>query len=169
MNDLRLLSLFMGGCCSRGWLWCRGWREKTIDRNERYCRICEIISRKEDMFYEDDEFYVFRDQFPSAKQHFLIVPKQHIPCVYSLLDKDRKEASHIVQRMYDIAQETIANKDNSTIKFGFHLPPGISISHLHLHAFELPHLSILKSFKYIPNSCFFVSPNTILHHLHSSS
>lgn len=167
----------MGNSCFRdGWLWCRGWRE-NMAKEPIECRICEIIKQKEDMVYEDDEFYVFRDQFPAARKHLLIVPKKHIPSVYSLLRMDPKVATKIVKRMYDLAKTSLPTFPETSLnefdypehwqEFGFHLPPGISIKHLHLHAFELPHSSFCKSLKYIPDSPFFVSPQTIIKHLAS--
>jgi len=44
------------------------------------CLFCNIIAGKipSDKVYEDDEFLAFRDIYPAAPVHLLIVPKRHI-------------------------------------------------------------------------------------------
>jgi histidine triad (HIT) family protein len=44
------------------------------------CRFCEIIrgERKADIVYEDDIIVVFKDIYPAAPVHLLVVPRKHI-------------------------------------------------------------------------------------------
>jgi len=45
------------------------------------CVFCRIAAHQEsaNILYEDDEIIAFRDAYPQAPVHVLIVPKQHIP------------------------------------------------------------------------------------------
>src|SRR5262249_18525760 len=44
------------------------------------CLFCRIVVRESpaDIVYENDEVLVFKDPYPKAPIHFLIVPKRHI-------------------------------------------------------------------------------------------
>ena len=44
------------------------------------CIFCKIIAGEipSDKLYEDDEIIAFRDLYPQAPEHFLIVPKAHM-------------------------------------------------------------------------------------------
>jgi histidine triad (HIT) family protein len=44
------------------------------------CIFCRIVRRESpaDIEYEDDEVVAFKDIYPKAPVHFLIVPKRHI-------------------------------------------------------------------------------------------
>src|SRR5690242_10968563 len=103
----------MGGCCCKnGWIWGDWWRRESwpVEVGVGECRICEIIRMREDVVYEDDEFYVFRDQFPAAIQHLLIVPKKHIRSVYSLLSMQPRDSIRMLQKMKRLAETCLATK-----------------------------------------------------------
>jgi histidine triad (HIT) family protein len=48
--------------------------------NDEYCIFCEIISRREpsDIWYEDDEYIVFKNQLKWLPVMLLLVPKKHM-------------------------------------------------------------------------------------------
>lgn len=50
------------------------------------CLFCRIASRQSpaDIEFEDDEIIVFRDIYPKAPVHLLIVPKRHIASIATL-------------------------------------------------------------------------------------
>ena len=153
------------GWFRNSWLWCRSFREQ-VGKETSCCRICEIIANREDCIYEDSKLYVFRDQYPSAKGHILVVPKRHIPSVYSLLDMDLNEASDLLGRMIFQGQRALkSNQDCKSHKFGFHVPPFFSIPHLHMHVFELPYKSCIASLKYVSSTPYFVEAHALNHYL----
>jgi len=50
------------------------------------CLFCRIVRRESpaDIEYEDDQVLAFKDIYPKAPVHVLIVPKRHIPSVMAL-------------------------------------------------------------------------------------
>lgn len=50
------------------------------------CVFCRIIARKNsaDVEYEDDAVLAFKDIYPKAPVHILIVPKRHIPSIMAM-------------------------------------------------------------------------------------
>lgn len=50
------------------------------------CVFCRIVAREQpaDIEYEDDAVLAFKDIYPKAPAHFLIVPKRHIPSVMAM-------------------------------------------------------------------------------------
>src|SRR3989304_4706682 len=54
------------------------------------CMFCRIVARKTpaDIEYEDAEVLAFRDLYPKAPVHILIIPKRHIESVATLTPAD---------------------------------------------------------------------------------
>jgi histidine triad (HIT) family protein len=50
------------------------------------CLFCQIVARKSpaDIEYEDDAVLAFKDIYPKAPIHLLIVPKRHIESVMAM-------------------------------------------------------------------------------------
>lgn len=138
------------------------------------CIFCKIISGEApgEIYYQDDEILVFKDIKPASKFHFLAVPKEHIHNVNSLT-KDHIPLSTImfiiepqveflvlVQRFISKSKEILSEKGGSVddIRFGFHLPPFNSVSHLHLHVISpASEMSYLSRLIFKPNSWWFAS------------
>ena len=54
------------------------------------CVFCRIVARENpaDIEYEDDAVVAFRDIYPKAPVHLLIIPKRHIPSLAQLAPAD---------------------------------------------------------------------------------
>lgn len=54
------------------------------------CIFCKIINRKMpgEIIYEDDDVLAFKDIYPEAPVHILVVPKKHIESLIKLEEKD---------------------------------------------------------------------------------
>ena len=54
------------------------------------CVFCRIVAREiaADIEYEDEHVIAFRDIYPKAPVHILIVPKRHIASIAELTDLD---------------------------------------------------------------------------------
>ena len=54
------------------------------------CPFCRIVSRQSpaDIEYEDDSVLAFKDIYPKAPVHVLIVPKRHIASIMAMQDDD---------------------------------------------------------------------------------
>ena len=54
------------------------------------CPFCRIVARQSpaDIVYEDDAVLAFKDIYPKAPVHLLIVPKRHIGSLVEIADGD---------------------------------------------------------------------------------
>src|SRR2546422_9388022 len=54
------------------------------------CVFCRIVAREShaDVEYEDDAVLAFKDIYPKAPVHLLIVPKRHIDSVMTMVRQD---------------------------------------------------------------------------------
>ncbi|RLN69391.1 hypothetical protein BBP00_00000398 [Phytophthora kernoviae] len=124
------------------------------------CRFCEILrARAEPFLYEDEHVVVFRPLRPIVPSHVLIVPRAHIRNVNRLAGRHRS----LLVRMHRVADivmaqpttpdsddadtakpqessathdETTIDRDDTGVRYSFHVPPFNSIDHVHMHAFN---------------------------------
>ncbi|EJD55060.1 HIT-like protein [Auricularia subglabra TFB-10046 SS5] len=113
------------------------------------CIFCDVRAEKGfDILLETDEFVVFRDIRPACAHHLQVVPKKHIDNVRSL------SAEHVglISRMRDAGHEVLdalgVPSAPGSRRLGFHIPPYISIGHLHLHVQALPYRSTFGGWRY---------------------
>jgi histidine triad (HIT) family protein len=54
------------------------------------CLFCRIVARQSaaDIEYEDDQVLAFKDIYPKAPVHLLIIPKRHIDSIMALAPED---------------------------------------------------------------------------------
>jgi histidine triad (HIT) family protein len=54
------------------------------------CTFCRIVARESpaDIAYEDDAVLAFKDIYPKAPVHLLIVPKRHIASIMDMAPED---------------------------------------------------------------------------------
>ena len=99
------------------------------------CVFCQIRDEEisGDILYQDDELLAFRDVYPQAPLHILVIPKKHIPS----LNKLATDELPLIGRMAAIAVE-LARKE-SVFEKGYRLvincgrEGGQVVPHLHLH------------------------------------
>ena len=60
------------------------------------CIFCRIVARQmpADIEYEDDAVLAFKDLYPKAPVHILIIPKRHISSIGQLDDDDADVICH---------------------------------------------------------------------------
>lgn len=107
----------------------------------------------------------FRDIYPAAPHHYLVIPVQHIHSCFSL------HRGHIglVQQMAEMGKAVLHEQgitDMMDIRLGFHQPPYTSVDHLHLHVLA-PTSQILGylMYKFIPRTDRFVTAKCLLNRL----
>ncbi|KAG7402053.1 hypothetical protein PHYBOEH_007267 [Phytophthora boehmeriae] len=123
------------------------------------CRFCEILrARAEPFLYEDEHVVVFRPLRPIVPSHVLIVPRAHIRNVNRLAGRHRSllarmhrvadivmaqpttpdsdDAEAKPQESSAIHNETAVDRDDTSVRYSFHVPPFNSIDHVHMHAFH---------------------------------
>src|SRR5881397_4408820 len=72
------------------------WREGLLTDG---CVFCRVVARENpaDIVYEDDEVLAFKDLYPKAPIHLLIIPKRHIESIASLESEDEAVVGHCVR------------------------------------------------------------------------
>ena len=99
------------------------------------CLFCEIVARRSpaDIEYEDADVLAFRDIYPKAPIHLLIVTKQHIESVMAL----RPEDAPLIGRLFLAAQRIGEDKGLAErgYRLSIHCGPegGQQVYHVHVH------------------------------------
>jgi histidine triad (HIT) family protein len=100
------------------------------------CLFCRIVARQSpaDITYEDDEVLAFKDIYPKAPVHHLIVPKRHIG---SLLEATAEDAT-VLGRCLLVARqlaETTGYAEKG-FRLGVNTGPegGQVVYHVHVHS-----------------------------------
>ncbi|KAK2884244.1 hypothetical protein QQF64_015895 [Cirrhinus molitorella] len=98
------------------------------------CIFCQIANRDDDteILAEDEDIVCFQDIYPGAPHHYLVIPKKHIYSCLSLQADD----INLVKKMADMGKDVLKAKNVTNledISLGFHVPPYITVPHLHLH------------------------------------
>lgn len=99
------------------------------------CLFCQIVARESPaaIEYEDDEVLAFRDIYPKAPIHLLIIPKRHIASVMALEDADGPIVGRLVLAARRIGEmQGFAERG---YRLALHCGPegGQLVYHLHLH------------------------------------
>ena len=99
------------------------------------CVFCKIVAKENpaEIEYEDDEIVVFRDLYPKAPVHLLLVPRRHIESVMALEDRDAPLVGRLILTAKRIGEaKGFAEKG---YRLTFHCGPegGQVVYHLHLH------------------------------------
>jgi len=99
------------------------------------CLFCQIIrkERPAEFVYEDESLVVFKDAYPHAPVHLLIVPRKHIRSVNDLADEDRKIIAEMMFRAKEIAKDMGISASGYKLLFNVERGAGQVIFHLHLH------------------------------------
>jgi histidine triad (HIT) family protein len=99
------------------------------------CIFCQIIRKERpgEFVYEDDTLVVFKDAFPHAPVHLLIVPKKHIRGINDLVEEDREIISEMIFRAREMARQASVNTSGYKLTFNVERGAGQVIFHLHLH------------------------------------
>jgi hypothetical protein len=98
------------------------------------CIFCHLTA-------ESNGIRVISDSRPGASIHLLAIPKTHQPT--SVLELT-KEDIPLIRNLRLACQEMLHSKGLSAndlvenVVYGFHIPPFISVNHLHLHCLVLP-------------------------------
>jgi histidine triad (HIT) family protein len=99
------------------------------------CLFCRIVTRQSpaDITYEDDAVMAFKDIYPKAPVHHLIIPKRHITSLLDATDDDAALLGRCLLVARRLAEATgYAEKG---FRLGVNTGPegGQVVYHLHVH------------------------------------
>ena len=98
------------------------------------CLFCNIIAGDipSSKVYEDDEFFAFKDIYPKAEVHILVVPKIHIESLDHLTDEHQDLVAKMILKLPELARSQGLEDGFRTI---INTGPGgrQEVGHLHMH------------------------------------
>ena len=98
------------------------------------CLFCRIIKGEipSDQVYQDENVIVFKDIYPKADIHLLVVPRQHIASLEDVNKSHDMLMAHMLRLLPKLAQEQGLEKGFRTI---INTGPGggQEVYHLHIH------------------------------------
>ena len=98
------------------------------------CLFCKIIEGEipSDQVYVDEKVVVFKDIYPKADVHLLIIPREHVASLEDLKPQHDNLMAHMLRLLPKLAQEQgLENGFRTIINTG--PGGGQEIYHLHLH------------------------------------
>ncbi len=97
------------------------------------CIFCKIIQKKMPtaFIFEDERIVVFKDIYPKARIHLLVVPKIHIKSLAEVSKKEADLMAHMLLLMPSLATNAGLHGFRTVINTG--KEGGQVIDHLHFH------------------------------------
>jgi len=99
------------------------------------CLFCKIINKEisADIVFENGKFLVFKDIYPKAPVHLLLVTKKHIRSVNDLKLRDKSLIGELFLLVPKVAARAGVKKSGYKLVFNVGRGGGQMIEHLHLH------------------------------------
>lgn len=97
------------------------------------CLFCKIVSGEipSTKVYEDDQCLAFLDTSPLAPEHFLVVPKNHLPSAAAVSPENEADIGHIFSVIARLAEERGLKSFRVVTNCGE--DAGQTVQHLHFH------------------------------------
>ncbi len=98
------------------------------------CLFCKMVGGEipADVVYEDDEILVFKDIYPKAEVHLLMIPKKHTDSLTTLSPEDDALTARMVRLLPELASTQGLDGGFRTI-INTGADGGQIIFHLHIH------------------------------------
>ena len=99
------------------------------------CPFCRIVARESpaEIEYEDEEVLAFKDLYPKAPVHLLIIPKRHIESLARLEPGDEAVAGHCVRVARLLAERAGYGERGYRLSCNTGPEGGQIVYHLHFH------------------------------------
>jgi histidine triad (HIT) family protein len=99
------------------------------------CVFCRIVARENpaDVVYEDADVLAFKDLYPKAPVHILIIPKRHIESLATLEPGDTEIVGHCFQVARVLGEQTGYAGTGYRVSCNCGPEGGQVVYHLHFH------------------------------------
>lgn len=99
------------------------------------CVFCKVINKElpSTIIYEDDKVIAFKDIYPKAPVHILIVPKKHILSADHIEETDKELIGELFIVAKKIAKSQGVSETGYRLVFNVGRDAGQTVDHLHLH------------------------------------
>ena len=97
------------------------------------CIFCKIAAKQApaEILMESDSVVVFKDIYPSAPVHYLVVSKKHIPSIKEVSHEDEALIGHLIHTAKDSAEKL--GLSGYKLVFNVGKEGGQIVDHIHLH------------------------------------
>ncbi|OGF69695.1 histidine triad nucleotide-binding protein [Candidatus Giovannonibacteria bacterium RIFCSPHIGHO2_02_FULL_44_11] len=97
------------------------------------CIFCKIAAKQDpaEILMESDSVVVFKDIYPSAPVHYLVVSKKHIPSIKEVSHEDEALIGHLIHTAKDSAEKL--GLSGYKLVFNVGKEGGQIVDHIHLH------------------------------------
>ena len=98
------------------------------------CIFCKIVSGEFSSFtiYEDDDFKVILDRFPSGDGHSLIIPKTHVANIFEIDHELAGKAFSLAVKIAGALKEAFGITDMNIVQNNGPIS-GQTVDHFHIH------------------------------------
>ena len=99
------------------------------------CLFCKIVNKQinSETVYENDDVLVFKDKYPKAPVHLLVIPKKHVSSIMEIEDLSDKQTSEMLKTIAKIAKEMELDREGFRVVTNTGASAGQSVDHLHFH------------------------------------
>ena len=99
------------------------------------CLFCRIVARESpaDLEYEDDSVLAFKDIYPKAPVHLLIVPKRHIEGIQTMQSNDVEDLGRCLLAARHIAEAIGYGDRGYRVSVNCGPEGGQQVYHVHFH------------------------------------
>ncbi len=99
------------------------------------CIFCKIVNKKipSQIVYEDEDVIAFKDIYPVAPVHLLVIPKQHYKDLSSTTQVDESLLGHILGVAKNLANEFEVVESGYRVVTNIGINGGQMVEHLHFH------------------------------------
>jgi histidine triad (HIT) family protein len=99
------------------------------------CPFCRIVARQSpaDIVYEDDAVVAFKDIYPKAPVHVLIVPRRHIASLLDAGESDAEVLGRCVLAARRLAEQTGYAEKGFRLSVNTGPEGGQVVYHVHFH------------------------------------
>ena len=99
------------------------------------CVFCRIVARESpaEIEFEDEEVLAFKDLYPKAPVHLLIIPKRHIESIACVESADEALVGHCVRVARLLAERLGYGERGYRVSCNTGPEGGQVVYHLHLH------------------------------------
>lgn len=98
------------------------------------CLFCKFVSGEfaTDKVFENDDFIIIRDIAPVAKNHFLVIPKEHFKYLAEMNDEQAATLGRILKKIPELS-DLLGLENGYRLVINQGDDAGQSVPHLHIH------------------------------------
>ena len=99
------------------------------------CIFCKIVNKEipSQIVYEDEDVIAFKDIYPVAPIHLLVIPKQHLKDLHATTQVNERLLGHILGVTQKLATESGVAESGYRVVTNIGVDGGQMVEHLHFH------------------------------------